>query len=390
MAQKVDAVVIGGGVMGASILYNLAAKGLKNCVLLERYTLGSGSTGRSSGLIRMHYSTKVNAELSWKSFPYFLHFDELIGQQKPQFIETGFIAIAGPEARAGLIKNVSIQKEVGIDTEIIDLKQAREVAPGFDFTDDEVFAWEPQSGHGDPSGTAMAYAKQAEELGAKITLKSPAQKLELKKDKVFAIHTQEETYETEIAVMATGPWSSQFLSKLDINLPLTATRHEVFLIKRQTNLLQTHPSGADMTNMTYFRPEGNAMPLVGNGNREHVANPDQYNPKPSMDYLEDVWVRLSKRIPAISEGQYFTGYAGLYTSTPDTHPIVDKIDGIDGLYICTGFSGHGFKLAPAVGICMSELITEGKANFVDINALKADRFTKGNQNKISYEFRVIG
>ena len=311
MAQKVDAVVIGGGVMGASILYNLAAKGLKNCVLLERDTLGSGSTGRSSGLIRMHYSTKVNAELSWKSFPYFLHFDELIGQQKPQFIETGFIAIAGPEARAGLIKNVSIQKEVGIDTEIIDLKQAREVAPGFDFTDDEVFAWEPQSGHGDPSGTAMAYAKQAEELGAKITLKSSAQKIEFKKDKVFAIHTQEETYETEIAVMATGPWSSQFLSKLDINLPLTATRHEVFLIKRQTNLLQTHPSGADMTNMTYFRPEGNDMTLVGNGNREHVANPDQYNPKPSMDYLEDVWVRLSKRIPAISEGQYFTGYAGL-------------------------------------------------------------------------------
>jgi len=129
---------------------------------------------------------------------------------------------------------------------------------------------------------------------------------------------------------------------------------------------------------------------VGNGNREHVADPDQYNPKPSMDYLEDVWLRLSKRIPSIAEGQYFTGYAGLYTSTPDTHPIVDKIDGVDGLYICTGFSGHGFKLAPAVGICMAELITEGRSDFVDISALKADRFSKGNQNQISYEFRVIG
>ena len=390
MTQKVDAIVIGGGVMGASILYNLAAKGLKHCVLLERDTLGSGSTGRSSGLIRMHYSTKVNAELSWKSFPYFLHFDELIGQQKPQFIETGFIAIAGPEAREGLLKNVSIQKEVGIDTEIIDLKQAREIAPGFDFKDNEVFAWEPQSGHGDPSGTAMAYAKQAEELGAKVALKSPVQRIELKNHKVFAIHTEKETYETEIAVMATGPWTSQFLSKLNIDLPLTATRHEVFLIKRQANILQNHPSGADMANMTYFRPEGNDMTLVGNGNREHVANPDHYNPKPSMDYLEDVWLRLSKRIPSIAEGQYFTGYAGLYTSTPDTHPIVDKIDGIDGLYICTGVSGHGFKLAPAGGICMAELITEGEANFVDIKALKADRFSKGNQNQISYEFRVIG
>ena len=390
MTQKVDAIVIGGGVMGASILYNLASKGLKNCVLLERDTLGSGSTGRSSGLIRMHYSTRVNAELSWKSFPYFLHFDELIGQQKPQFIKTGFIAIAGPDSKEGLMKNVSIQKEVGIDTEIIDLKQANEVAPGFNFNDDEVFAWEPQSGHGDPSGTAMAYAKQAEQLGAKIVLKSPAEQIELRKNKVFAVQTEKETYETEIAILATGPWSSQFLSKLDIELPLTATRHEVFLIKRQGNQLQNHPSGADMTNMTYFRPEGNDMTLVGNGNREHVANPDQYNPKPSMDYLEDVWLRLSKRIPSITEGQYFTGYAGLYTSTPDTHPIVDKIDGFDGLYICTGFSGHGFKLAPAVGICMSELIIDGKVDFVDINPLKADRFSKGKQNQISYEFRVIG
>ncbi|PZC46001.1 MAG: sarcosine oxidase subunit beta [Chloroflexi bacterium] len=389
MTERVDAVVIGGGVMGASILYNLTKQGLKNCVLLERDTLGSGSTGRSSGLIRMHYSTKVNAELSWKSFPYFLHFDELIGQQKPQFIKTGFIAIAGPASTEGFYKNVSIQKKVGIDTNIIDLKQAREVAPGFHFTDDEVFAWEPQSGHGDPSGTAMAYAKQAEQNGARIILKAPVNEIRIKNDTVFSIHTEKETFETEIAVMATGPWSNQFLSKLNIDLPLTATRHEVFFIKRDNNLLLNHPSGADMTNMTYFRPEGNDMTLVGNGNREHVVDPDKYNLKPSMDYLEDVWLRLAKRMPAIAKGQYFTGYAGLYTSTPDTHPIVDKIDGIDGLYICTGFSGHGFKLAPAVGICMSELITKGRSDFVDITALKADRFSKGNQNEISYGFRVI-
>lgn len=390
MTRNVNVAVIGGGVMGASILYNLTTKGIKDSVLLERDTLGSGSTGRSSGLIRMHYSTKVNAELSWKSFPYFLNFDELIGQPKPQFIRTGFIAIAGPESKEGLLNNVAIQQEVGIDTHIIDLKEAREIAPGFHLTDEESFAWEPQSGHGDPSGTAMAYIRGAEDLGAKVILKSPVQKIELKKNKVFAVHTEKETFETPIAVIATGPWSSQFLSHLGISLPLTATRHEVFLIKRNDNLLSNHPSGADMSNMTYFRPEGNDMTLVGNGNREHIVDPENYNPKPSMDYLEDVWLRLSKRIPSIAEGEYFTGYAGLYTSTPDTHPILDQIDGIDGLYICTGFSGHGFKLAPAVGVCMAELITEGHSSFVDISSLKSSRFSEGKLNQISYDFRVIG
>jgi sarcosine oxidase subunit beta len=108
-----------------------------------------------------------------------------------------------------------------------------------------------------------------------------------------------------------------------------------------------------------------------------------------MDYLENVWLRLSKRLPGITGAEFFTGYAGLYTSTPDLHPVIDKVDGIDGLYICTGFSGHGFKLAPAVGTVMAELILEGSAKTVDISPLKMNRFESGETNTTSYEFKVI-
>ena len=103
----------------------------------------------------------------------------------------------------------------------------------------------------------------------------------------------------------------------------------------------------------------------------------------------DIWERLSRRIPGIEEGQLAHGYAGLYTTTTDLHPVMDRVDGIEGLYICTGFSGHGFKLAPAVGVCMAELMLEGESKLVDISTLRMGRFSEGEMNTTQYNFKVI-
>ena len=388
MAKTTEAVVIGGGVMGTSILYNLASRGVRSPVLLERDTLGSGSTGRSSGLVRMHYSTTVNADLAWKSYHYFTNFDEMVGGDVA-FVKTGFLVIAPADSIGGLEHNISIQKAVGIDTDIVSIDQARELAPGFVLEADEAFAWEPDSGHADPSGTAMAYSARARDLGANVVLESPAMDVEVRGGRVVAVTTATERYETPIAVVATGPWSPQLLPKLGLDLPLEATRHEVFHLRRPLDLLPTHPGGADLSNLTYFRPEGSDLTLLGNGNAEDVVDPDTYNPRPSMDHLQDVWVRLTKRVPAMEGAEFFTGYAGLYTSTPDLHPIVDRVDGVEGLYICTGFSGHGFKLSPAVGVVMAELILDGEATTVDITPLRISRFAEGDLNTVTYKFKVI-
>lgn len=383
-----EAVVVGGGVMGTSILYNLVSRGVDRPVLLERATLGSGSTGRSSGIIRMHYSTEVCTRLSWESYQIFTNFDEIIGGEV-SFVKTGFLVLAPPAALEGLRHNVAIQQRVGIDTNIIPLDDAREIAPAFDLDENEYFAWEPESGHADPSGTAMAYATRARELGASVVLETSAVDVEISNNRVKAVITEDERYETPIAVIAAGPWSSKFMRKLGIPLPLEATRHEVFFIKRPLNKIVSHPGGADLANLTYFRPEGSDLTLVGNGNVENEVDPDNYNVRPSMDYVEDIWMRLAKRIPDIAEGEFFTGYAGLYTSTPDLHPVIDKIEGIEGLYICTGFSGHGFKLSPTVGICMAELILQGEAQTVDITPLRVSRFRENDLNSVTYDFKVI-
>jgi glycine/D-amino acid oxidase-like deaminating enzyme len=389
MTKTTDAVIIGGGVMGTSILYNLAMQGLKAPVLLERDTLGAGSTGRSSGAVRMHYSTTVNSNLAWESLKIFQNWDEMIGGGDCGFVHTGYMVFVPEDSVGGLEYNIALQQAVGIDTRIISKEDARELGPMFEYQDGEAFAWEPQSGHADPSGTAMAYANRSREMGADVVLESPVTDVEIEDNRVVSVRTANERYETPIAVIATGPWSGRFMKKLGYDLPLEATRHEVFLIRRPMDKLPNHPGGGDMANLTYFRPEGSDLTLVGNGNAEDVANPDEYSPTIHADHLEDVWLRLAKRLPDIADGELFTGYAGLYTSTPDLHPIIDRVDGIDGLYICTGFSGHGFKLAPAIGTCMAQMILEGESKLVDFTPLRMSRFAEGDLNKTTYRFKVI-
>ena len=388
MAETYDAIIIGGGVMGASIISNLATIGMTKTVLLEKSTIGAGSTGRSSGAIRMHYSTAVNASLAHESLKVFTNFSDIVGGDAG-FVKTGYMVFAPSEAEEGFRENISMQQTVGISTREIDQKQAAELAPAFDLSEDELIAWEEESGHADPSATALAYINHARAQGATIHLETPVIDFEVLSSGTHRIITENDSFESEIVIIATGPWTAQLLQKINISLPLLPTRHQVFLIRRNLESIPTHPGGGDMTNLIYFRPEGHDLTLVGNGNHEETANPDSYNQKYSLSYAADVWNRLSKRMPSIGDAELFTGYSGLYTSTPDLHPIIDAVDGISGLYICSGFSGHGFKLAPAVGTVMTELITQGAASTVDIKPLKMNRFADGKLNTTKYSFKVI-
>ena len=390
MPATADAVIIGGGVMGCSILYNLTARGLRNVVLLERDLLGSGSTGRSSGAIRMHYSNEVHARMAWQSLEIFRNFSQSVGGECG-FVQTGYLIFAGPEDVDALRANVAMQQGVGIRTSIVNREEALDIAPGFYVDDCAGIAYEPLSGHADSSGTAYAYAARARELGSTVRLQTPATGVEVAATgRVAAVQTAAERIETPLVVVATGPWSRRFLLKLGIDLPLEATRHEVVHLKRPLDLLPGHPGGGDIANLIYFRPEGSNLTLVGNGNiEEAIEDPEVYAPRPSQSFIQEVWSRLARRMPAMAEAEYSTGYAGLYTTTPDSHPVMDRVEGIEGMYICTGFSGHGFKLAPMVGVLMAELILDGRATSIDISPLRMSRFAQGDLNRPRYGFKVL-
>ena len=388
MTETAEAVVIGGGVMGCSILYHLAARGMTDALLLERDALGSGSTGRSSGAVRMHYSTEVHARMAWHSLQVFRDFDSLVGGECG-YTNTGYLVFASDVAVDGFRANVALQQGVGIDTREISREDAADIAPAFHLDDCAGIAYEPLSGHADPSGTALAYAARARELGARIRLQSPVESVEVTGGRVTAVVAGGERIETERAIIATGPWSRRFLLHHGIDLPLQATRHEVIHLRRPPEV-PYHPGGGDIANLIYFRPESTDLTLIGNGNLEDdVDDPEVYAQRASQSFIAEVWGRIARRIPAMADAEFATGYAGLYTQTPDSHAVIDRVDGIDGLYVCTGFSGHGFKLSPAVGLLVSELVLDGNATTIDITPLRMSRFVEDDLNLPGYGFRVL-
>ena len=388
MTERADAVVVGGGVMGCSILYHLAARGMTDALLLEREALGSGSTGRSSGAVRMHYSTEVHARMAWHSLQVFRDFDSVVGGECG-YTNTGYLIFANDGAVEGFRANVALQQGVGIDTREISREDAAEIAPAFYLDDCAGIAYEPLSGHADPSGTALAYAARARELGARVRLQSAAESVEVTGGRVTAVVANGERVETERAIVATGPWSRRFLLSHGIDLPVQATRHEVIHLRRPPEV-PYHPGGGDTANLIYFRPESTDLTLIGNGNLESdVDDPEVYAQRASQSFIGEVWGRISRRIPAMADAEFATGYAGLYTQTPDSHPVIDRVDGVDGLYVCTGFSGHGFKLSPAVGLLVSELVLDGRATTIDIGRLRMSRFAEGDLNLPGYGFKVL-
>ena len=394
--ETADVVIIGGGVMGCSIACNVAmtadTHGLRRIVLLERDTLGSGSTGRSSAAICMHYSTPVNAEMAWRSLHIFRNFSDIIGGDCG-YVPTGYLVFAGPEDVDAFRANIGAQRSVGAMTDIISPWDAVGLAPGFAVADVAAIAYEPYSGHADASATAYAYATRARAEGVSIRLQTPADGIETSADgsRVAAVHTAAGArIETPIAVVATGPWSTSFLKSHGIDAPLVATRHEVLRFRRPLDTVPHHPGGADISSRIYFRPEGRQLTLVGNGNHsEAILDPEIFAQRASPSFIPDVWQRLARRIPPMADAELADGYAGLYTNTPDSHPIIDRVDGVEGLYLCAGFSGHGFKMAPMVGVLVAELIANGAATTMDLAPLRLSRFTEQSLNNPGYGFDVL-
>ena len=387
MKATADVVIIGGGVVGCSILYNLGRLGVTDTLLLEKDVLGSGSTGRSQAICRMHYSNPVTAEMAWESLGVFTHFAEVVGGDSG-FVETGYLVVVKDDDRAGLERNVAMQFGLGIDTMVVTAADLGDIAPMVSVAEDEAMGWEPQSGYADPYMVTTSYAARAREMGAEIALRAPANRIEISGGRVRAVVTDQGRIETPVAIVAAGPWSKAELAKVGVDVPLVPVRHQVASIARPVDQLPLHPTVGDIAQSFSFRPDGASMTLMGFGDDEE-ADVETYNQGVDMDTAADAMARLTRRMPAMSNGYYRGGWSGLFTTTPDWHPVLDRVPGVEGLYCAIGFSGHGFKLSPMIGVTMAELIVEGAATTIDISPLRYSRFEEDDLLTSSYRYKVL-
>ena len=387
MPNTADAVIIGGGVMGCSILYNLAEQGFTDTLLLERDVLASGSTGKSQAILRMHYSNEVTSSLAWQSLEVFKNFEEFTGSPSG-YTRTGYFLIVGSEDRQAMYENVAMHRRLGIASEIVSIEDMRELAPMLAVGGDESFAYEAESGYADPYSVTIGFANRAREMGARIQDGSTVTSIEVTGGKVTAILTVDGRVETPIAVVAAGPWSDRLLSSVGVDVPIRPLRHQVIVLRRSPGPDGDHPVVADNLNGFSARPDIGGLTMIGAGEDEFV-DADTFNQGVDMDVVQPAFEGIVKRIPAMSRAVFRGGWSGAFTVTPDWHPVLDRIEGIDGLYCAVGFSGHGFKESPMIGKAMAELITKGRAECVDISALNLKRFETGDLLRSRYAMQVL-
>lgn len=373
--------------MGCSILHALARRGLKETVLLERDALSSGSTGRSQGILRMHYSNEVTSRMAWESLQVFKFFEEAVGGPSG-YVKAGYLLVVDQGDRGALEENVATQKEVGIRTEVVSADRVRDIAPAFSVQDDEAFAYESESGYADPYLVTHAYAAAAKDLGAEVHVSTPVTGVEVVGGRVAAVLTPSGKITTRVAVVVAGPWSRPFLESLGIEVPLETVRHQVIMYRRPRHHIFTHPVIGDVVNSFSARPDVGDVTLVALGEEER-AGPETYNQGVDMPVVEDVSARLVRRMPGMEEAVFRGGWSGLFTTTPDWHPVLDAVPGIEGLYVSVGFSGHGFKLAPMVGVAMAEMVLDGHASTIDVSELGLGRFDDGAMLRSRYGMSVL-
>ncbi|MEI7768409.1 MAG: FAD-binding oxidoreductase [Chloroflexales bacterium] len=381
MSNTTEVIIIGGGVHGASLAFHLALRGVRATVLEQQF-IGAGATGRSSGLVRMHYDTEVEARLAWESFAYFRSWGDRVGGACG-FTRTGFLQIVGAGQADALRANVAMQQRVGIPTSVITAAEIRQIAPAFTVDDSEVAAYEPESGYAMPSDTANALMSAARTLGARLVQGCAVTGIWVVGDRVAGVETTQGGFAAPVVVNAAGPWAGRINALAGVDLPYDTWRHETLFALRPASIAEGHPAVIDFPNDMYFRPEG-ALTLVGLEDGNPLGeSPDSSTDQARAGFVERAIDRICRRIPAMQDGGLQSAHGGYDGITPDQHALLGAA-GPDGFYLDCGHSGAGFKTAPAVGRCMAELILDGVSTTVDISPLAPTRFATGRLVNGSY------
>ncbi len=382
LPASAQVVVIGGGVMGASTAYHLAARGVRDVVLLESQRFfGQGATGKCAGGIRYQFSTAINIRLSQLSLPMLDRFEEEIGQAIGLRYD-GYLLLATNERDVATFqRNVELQHSLGVPTEWLDGDEVRRRVPQLAAGDVLAATFHAGDGLADPHGVVAGYIAAARRLGARAYNEAPVTGIDAAGGRVTGVHTPLGRIACETVVNAAGPWAGVVGAMAGAPLPITPVRRQMVTTGPLPALAPDFPFVIDFARSLYFHREGEGL-LTG------MSNPDQ---APGFDESVDEEWELTHleaavtRLPLLAEAGLQARWAGLYENTPDAHPIIGRVPQLDNFVVVTGFSGHGFMHGPIAGLLVSEIVLDGQAHTLDISELGYERFA----GRTTREYNVI-
>lgn len=392
MTTTADIIIIGGGVMGASIAYHLAKQGGGQVLMLERQALCTGTTGRSGAIVRQHYSNDYTIRMAKECLTVFQHFDELIGGDCG-FVTTGMIVMTDEQGAQALRANVKMQQEQGVETQLTRPDEISKVAPGYSGEGVELACFEPATGVADPMATTYSFAKRASDYGATILEGVAARQILIDGEHVSGVRTSTGDLYAPIVVLAANVWSVALAQSIGISLPITPTRHPMTALRRPNDFggrTGLHAVGLDLIRQIYLRPDVGGVTLVGSTENVYTpSDPDHYAQGLSEQEIAYFRTMAGGSIPALARAVPRGGWAGIYDDAPDYHPILDRLPNYEGLYCAAGFSGHGFKLSPTVGQWMAQFVLTGEKPD-DMRHFAFDRFKYGREIRPRYSSGVLG
>jgi sarcosine oxidase subunit beta len=379
MERTADVVIVGGGVMGTSIAFHLARRRAGRVVLCERRTLASGPTGRSSALLRRHYTLELYARMAARSVEVYKRFVEETGQSAG-VVECGLAMAVGPEDEAAMRTTVAMLNRIGVKAEVLTADDLRRVVPAMDPDGLVGAAYEADTGYGEPAGVTGGYAGRARELGVAIHQMTAVTGLVLRGERIAGVETDRGAVSTPTVVNAAGAWGDRIARMAGIELPVTPSRQQLATFELPPGFPRPLPVVVDLANGAYYRPETGDLLMVGSRNPAGAASPadpDRFDEGVDQDRVARAAELICRRFPAMDRGLAVGGYASLYDLTPDLHFLIERSPEVEGLVHAVGFSGHGFKHAPVIGQIVADLVCDGHSREWDITPFSSRRFTDG-------------
>jgi sarcosine oxidase subunit beta len=377
MKRAAEVVIVGGGCMGASVAYHLARLGVTDVLLLEREKmLGTGSTGRNAGGVRHQFSNEANIRLSIESIALLERFSDEVGHPI-DFHQDGYLfLLSSPSSVETFKQNVALQRGLGVDVQWLDAREAGELAPGLSTDGVLAATFCQRDGIADPNGVTMGFAKTAQSLGVTVERDVEVTGISAAAGRVAAVETTRGPIQTRTVVNAAGPYARLIGTMAGAAVPVDPIRRHIFIAAPGTgqaalDVPSSHIMVIDFETSFYFHREGAGL-LFGMGDRQETPT---FDTTVQWDFLPQVIDVAVTRLPALADASISHAWAGLYEMSPDGNPILGASDGIEGLYLINGFSGHGFQHSPAAGRILADLIT-GRDPHFDVAPFAAGRFSK--------------
>jgi sarcosine oxidase subunit beta len=389
MSHLCDILIVGGGVLGASIAFHLAQRGPGRVVLVEKAYLGAGASGKSPALIYQAHRDPLLASLAPRCLPVFEHFADLVGGP-PVFWRTGMVQFMHRSEQADLDERLAHQRELGIEVQRISEHELMEVDAGARLAEDESAVFERSAGYVEPVQVVASFAEAARRVGADLRQGVEVRALLVEKGKIRGVETNEGTYESARLVLATGPWAAQLPLTVKLDLPVSASRAQVALFRRPADSGRRGAVLADHVQGLYMRPSQGDLLHVGDLQPPTDApgvDPDAYNEAADGDWLPAVRQRLLRRYPAMHCGFGRGGYGLLTSRTPDGRPILDTLPGLDGVFCAAGFGADSYLLSPLAGQIVAQWVDENKVADLDLTPFGLERFAAQEPQSDTVESR---